>query len=722
MSPRLHLALLLALSSLAACRTPGDPAKGELDGGALQSGEDNDSDGFFGEEDCNDDEAAVSPGAVELCDGIDNDCDGLIDEDVDSEWFLDVDGDGFGDPGAPTRACEAPAGAVPSGTDCDDGDAAAFPGAEEACDGVDNDCDGEVDDGVGITLYADADGDGAGDPDAPVVACGPGPGLVEGDDDCDDGNPDAAPGLDEVCDEVDNDCDGTVDEDVNTVYWADLDGDGWGSAASTSACAPPAGYAARNGDCDDGDGGVNPDAAESCNTVDDDCDGDIDEPDAFDALTFYTDGDGDAYGDPLRPVVACALPPGAVANDLDCDDGALAINPAAAERCNGVDDDCDTLIDTADASLTGGTTAYADTDRDGYGDPARGVTTCGPTAGTVSNDDDCDDRVSGVNPAAAERCNGYDDDCDALVDASDPGLTGGVTLYPDSDGDGFGASGAATAACGPTAGYVSDGTDCNDSSTSISPIAAERCNSIDDDCDRLIDDADPGRIGAATWYVDADRDGYGGTTTRSACTAPAGTVASSTDCDDGLAGVNPGAVELCNALDDDCDGAYDEGYDADTDGITDCEEISYTISISATGDDVWQGYVDGVSYGTYAGWNTVDTITLTLDSGDHVFAAYAQDTGAAIAGFLATVRINGTLSYWTGRDFVMVDNTTSPSWTAVGFDDSAWTRPLPCSAASVSSFWANQPTSLLSTGAQWVWHTSCTGLGDSYYRLEFSLP
>jgi hypothetical protein len=77
---------------------------------------DEDNDCFHADEDCNDTEGSVHPGAVELCDGMDNDCDGVVDEDVDNTWYEDADGDGYGDPGTATQSCEAPAGAVATGT------------------------------------------------------------------------------------------------------------------------------------------------------------------------------------------------------------------------------------------------------------------------------------------------------------------------------------------------------------------------------------------------------------------------------------------------------------------------------------------------------------------------------------------------------------------------------------------------------------------------------
>lgn len=106
---------------------------------------DRDEDGFGSDVDCNDLDPAVFPGAVEICNEQDDDCDGKIDEEVASEYYRDHDGDGFGDRVLPVLACEQPATASTLSTDCDDSDAAVFPDAEEWCNEQDDDCDGEVD-------------------------------------------------------------------------------------------------------------------------------------------------------------------------------------------------------------------------------------------------------------------------------------------------------------------------------------------------------------------------------------------------------------------------------------------------------------------------------------------------------------------------------------------------------------------------------------------------
>ena len=451
-----------------------------------------DGDGFTVEAgDCDDHDNQSWPGALELCNGRDDDCDDAVDEDVTTPYYADADGDGFGDPASVAEQCAPSEGYVDRGTDCDDDDATVFPGAEELCDGVDNDCDGTVDDGVSETWYADADEDGHGDAASAMFVCEKPEGAVASSDDCDDGDAEAFPGGDEVCDSADNDCDGFVDEGVMTVFYVDLDGDGFGDGAGAQeACFQPTGYADDADDCDDAEAAVNPDATESCNEIDDDCDGGIDETDAVDAADWYADTDGDTYGDPSVGVTACTSPAGYVADNADCDDSTAAVNPAATEVCNGADDDCDGTIDGATA--TDLATWYLDYDGDGYGGTRFSATGCDAPAGYVADASDCDDTEPTVSPGAAETCNGVDDDCDGTAD---DGISS-VTAYADTDGDGYGDPTVTATDCALPSGYVADASDCDDGDASINPAAAEACNGLDDDCDGDIDEGMLGRSAA----------------------------------------------------------------------------------------------------------------------------------------------------------------------------------------------------------------------------------
>ena len=211
-----------------------------------------------------------------------------------------------------------------------------------------------------------------------------------------------------LCDGTDNDCDGDVDEDDAsdaTTWFVDADADGYGNPSYRQrACDQPSGYVADDTDCDDGDASAHPGAAELCDGVDNDCQGDVDEDDATDASTWYADADGDGYGDAGSDATACSQPTGHVADDTDCDDADAAVNPGASEICNGTDDDCDALTDEDDPDLADASTWYADGDGDGYGDAGSSLSACDQPTGYVADDTDCDDGDAGANPAAAELC------------------------------------------------------------------------------------------------------------------------------------------------------------------------------------------------------------------------------------------------------------------------------------------------------------------------------
>ena len=556
----LLLSAVLPLGMLAGCDDP--KADGSADGITDDDGVDDpdeDGDGFPASEDCNDGQVAVNPGAAEVCDGVDNDCDGSVDEDVTDTFWLDSDGDGYGDPLVSTEACAPPADHVPNADDCDDSDALMSPGNTEVCDGIDNNCDGITDEDLTGTWMPDADNDGFGDTEAAIEGCDPGDGFTQTAGDCDDTDAAVNPDATETCNEVDDDCDELVDEGVTTTFFADGDSDGYGRLdATTEACSEPPGYATLVGDCDDSLFTVNPAATELCNEIDDNCDGFVDEDTAADAATWYADTDSDGFGDAATTTLACEEPTGFVADDTDCDDTDGDTFPGADEYCDSHDDDCDGDIDEDDA--VDAPTWYRDADADGYGNATVGTAACSAPTGYVVLSTDCDDTESAVNPGATEVCNDIDDDCDSLIDDNDSTVTGTSTFYDDDDGDGYGDATATNAACDQPTGTVTDATDCDDTSAAVNPGATEVCNSIDDDCDGDIDDDDSSITGQDTWYIDYDGDGYGDASfTTEECIEPTGYVDADDDCDDTDATIYPGATEQCDGDDDDCDGDIDEG-------------------------------------------------------------------------------------------------------------------------------------------------------------------
>ena len=190
--------------------------------------EDNDGDGFLNGEDCNDEDASIYPGAVEICDGIDNNCSNETDEGVLNLYYADSDQDGFGNTDIVTEACVAAEGYVETATDCDDTTDKSYPGADEICDDKDNDCNGEVDDGIGSLFYIDNDEDGYGGEET-VEACDLKIGLSSLNGDCDDNDPSRSPSSVELCDNIDNNCNDEIDEGVSVEYYQDFDEDGFGN-------------------------------------------------------------------------------------------------------------------------------------------------------------------------------------------------------------------------------------------------------------------------------------------------------------------------------------------------------------------------------------------------------------------------------------------------------------------------------------------------------------
>ncbi|WP_241759555.1 putative metal-binding motif-containing protein [Pyxidicoccus parkwayensis] len=365
-------------------------------------------------------------------------------------FYRDADGDGYG-AGEPVKGCVAPSQYVARDGDCDDTTTERAPGRAEVCDGIDNNCANGIDDGLVLSsFYLDADHDGVGA--GPVVkACTAPPNHVATNNDCDDNDSERKPGLAEVCDDKDNDCNNRVDDGLAvSTFYRDADGDGFGKASdSQQKCRAPTGYVATSTDCDDDKAAVNPNAQEVCNDIDDNCRNGTDE--GFNK-TWYRDGDGDTYGKQSDSLTGCMQPAGYVAptSAFDCDDGNGAVNPGATEKCNEIDDNC---VGGADEPFTSGTTR-------------KGASCATPCSGIYV--------------------------CNAAQDGTSCNAPAPTNYYTDADGDGDGAASATAQPICPgqsvPANTASRNTDCDDNDKYNKGNGTEVCDQRDNNCDTTADE------------------------------------------------------------------------------------------------------------------------------------------------------------------------------------------------------------------------------------------
>ncbi|MFA4846542.1 MAG: MopE-related protein, partial [Patescibacteria group bacterium] len=401
-----------------------------------------------------------------------------------------------------------------------------------------------------------------------------------------------------------DDCDPNNQNISKLTFYRDLDGDGYGSKETKLDCAKSKGFVEKTGDCNDNNEKIFPNATETCDLIDNDCDNNTDE-----GVTprWYRDKDEDLYGNPNDFRDECTEPVEYISQSGDCNDSSDKIYPEAPEFCDLFDNDCDGETDE-DLSVRW----YRDKDDDKHGNVNVFEDNCAQPNGYILTNDDCDDEDVATYPEALEICDDkIDQDCDGITDNAE----NAKLWFADEDSDGSGDPAVSLFACVKPDRHVLTSDDCDDTKSNVNPDVLETCqDKLDNDCDGIID-ADAIYV---AWYIDADGDGFGDANDSKTSCAPTleGYVANDTDCDDESSLISPSVEEVCNnGIDDNCDDSPNE-----------CE-LKGTISLTDA-----DKKITGETAEDYAGYSVI-TEDLNGDGfNDLVVGAVNEGTGGSVAG------------------------------------------------------------------------------------------
>ncbi|MEK6918182.1 MAG: MopE-related protein [Nanoarchaeota archaeon] len=521
--------------------------------------------------DCNDNNALEFPGQI---------------------WYNDLDRDRYGN-GTSLTQCPRPLNynvsteIIATTGDCNNNNAAINPGATETCNLVDDNCNGFIDEGVTTNYYRDADGDTYGNLTNIVAACSPPLGYILNNADCNDIIALEHPGQ---------------------TWYSNPDHDAYGNTTSTVQCLRPLNYnvsieltGGTAGDCNNTNFNVNPGAIESAATLtcvdgfDNNCNGEKDwdtqnwvdgtplggssgmhgdngcavgfldkygfgqieivssQPyyeNTFIYINCYMNADEsvnsvNAYViDSSKRYCSFIFGSGFGSEEFNCSTGSVGTKIFGCEV-----NQSRSYNSTGDATLTADIVQLCtDADADGYNTTTGGV--CGTTA-------DCNDANPSINPGVTEICNGIDDNCDTQIDLdiNNISVCSVDNYYCDGDFDSYNNSmssgNCSIFDCIPVGCTSIQGNDCDDSNLLINPGATEICNGVDDNCDAQIDEGVKN-----TYYLDNDSDSYGGSSSLLACTIPGGYSNNNLDCNDNDPAIHPEATEICrDGIDQDCSGS-----------------------------------------------------------------------------------------------------------------------------------------------------------------------